>query len=372
MSFDDLYNNFKIVEKEVKRTITLSSSSRSQNMAFLLTHGSTNEVDTATIQVSTVSTPVSTISAHDNTANLSDETVYAFIPDQPNRSQLVHEDLEQIHEDDLEEMDLKWQLALLSIRARRYFQRTDTSSKAMVVIDGAGFDWSYMADDEVSTNMALMTFSDSEVQNKLNKYEFDLATYKRGLASVEEQLVFYKKNEVVFCEQIDVLKRDASFGESKIIALNLQLEKLKKEKESNQIKIDNSENASKSLDKLIRSQISDNSKIGLGYTSYNAVALLPTGLFIPPTIDLSSSGLEEFKQPEFKSYGPKASKSVCVDTSNLIKKAFDTPFIEDWDSDCDEDESKELVVKYENIQHKPEQVNQPRKVNQNPRNNRTN
>nr|GEW39126.1 hypothetical protein [Tanacetum cinerariifolium] len=36
----------------------------------------------------------------------------------------VHEDLEQIHEDDLEEIDLKWQLALLSMRARRYFKRT--------------------------------------------------------------------------------------------------------------------------------------------------------------------------------------------------------------------------------------------------------
>nr|GFA45702.1 hypothetical protein [Tanacetum cinerariifolium] len=38
----------------------------------------------------------------------------------------------------------------------------DTSSKAMVAIDGAGFDWSYMADDEVPTNMARMDFSDSE------------------------------------------------------------------------------------------------------------------------------------------------------------------------------------------------------------------
>nr|GEY31165.1 hypothetical protein [Tanacetum cinerariifolium] len=43
---------------------------------------------------------------------------------QPNGSQLVHEDLEQIYKDDLEKMDLKWQLALLSMRARRYFQRT--------------------------------------------------------------------------------------------------------------------------------------------------------------------------------------------------------------------------------------------------------
>nr|GFD47884.1 hypothetical protein [Tanacetum cinerariifolium] len=41
-----------------------------------------------------------------------------FLANQPNGSQLVHEDLEQIHEDDMEEMDLKWLLALLSIIAR--------------------------------------------------------------------------------------------------------------------------------------------------------------------------------------------------------------------------------------------------------------
>nr|GEW00935.1 putative ribonuclease H-like domain-containing protein [Tanacetum cinerariifolium] len=97
---------------------------RSQNMAFLSSPGSTNEVDTANIQVSTINTPVTTVSTHDNTANLSDPTVYAFLANQPNGSQLVHEDLEQICEDDLEEIDLKWQLALLSMRARRYFKKT--------------------------------------------------------------------------------------------------------------------------------------------------------------------------------------------------------------------------------------------------------
>nr|GEU47487.1 ribonuclease H-like domain-containing protein [Tanacetum cinerariifolium] len=69
--------------------------------------------------IHTVSTPVSTVSSYDNTANLSDATVYAFLSNQPNGYQLVHEYLEQIHVDDLEEMDLKWQLALLSMRARR-------------------------------------------------------------------------------------------------------------------------------------------------------------------------------------------------------------------------------------------------------------
>ncbi|GKF17905.1 ribonuclease H-like domain-containing protein [Tanacetum coccineum] len=49
--------------------------------------------------------------------------------------------------------------------SRRTVNVEEISSKAMLAIDGAGFDWSYMADDEVSTNMALMAFSDSEIHN---------------------------------------------------------------------------------------------------------------------------------------------------------------------------------------------------------------
>ncbi|GJZ17918.1 ribonuclease H-like domain-containing protein [Tanacetum coccineum] len=67
---------------------------------------------------------ISTANTTDNTASLTDAIVYAFLANQPNGSQLVHEDLEKIHKDDLEEMDLKWQLALLSMRARKFYQRT--------------------------------------------------------------------------------------------------------------------------------------------------------------------------------------------------------------------------------------------------------
>ncbi|GJW22598.1 hypothetical protein Tco_0033220 [Tanacetum coccineum] len=187
--------------------------------------------------------------------------------------------------------------------SRRTVNVEETSSKAMVAIDGAGFDWSYMADDEVPTNMALMAFSDSE----FNKSKFNLATYKRGLASVEEQLVFYKKNEVIFCEQLAVLKRDISYKDSEISMLKSELEKLKQEKESNQLKIKKFDNASKSLDKLIGSQIPDKSRKGVGFVSYNVVPPPPIGLFSPPKFDLSNSSLEEFQQPEFEGYGPKIS-----------------------------------------------------------------
>ncbi|GJU53367.1 ribonuclease H-like domain-containing protein [Tanacetum coccineum] len=177
MSIDDLYNNFKIVEQEVKRTVTSSSNSNSssQNMAFVSSPNSTNEVNTANVQVSTANSPVSTADTPDSTANLSDATVYAFLANQPNGSQLVHEDLEQIHEYDLEEMDLndiagydKSKVECFNChkmghfareykgprnqdnrnmnqdRSRRTVNMEETSSKAMMAIDGAGFDWSFM------------------------------------------------------------------------------------------------------------------------------------------------------------------------------------------------------------------------------------
>ncbi|GKD58522.1 hypothetical protein Tco_1296031, partial [Tanacetum coccineum] len=171
------------------------------------------------------------------------------------------------------------------------------------------------------------------------------------------------------CEQIAVLKRDASFKDSKINALNIQIEKLKKEKECNQIKIDKFENASKCLDKLIGSQISNNNRKGVGY---NAVPPPPTGLFAPPTIDLSNSGLKEFQQPEFEGYGFKANKGVCENSSNEIKKTTDAPIIKDWVSDCDEDDYEVMELKSDNVQHKHEQANQPKKVSQNLMNNITN
>ncbi|GKC13308.1 putative ribonuclease H-like domain-containing protein [Tanacetum coccineum] len=54
ISFDDLYNNFKIVEQEVKRSVTSSSNSSSQNVAFVSTPGSSNEDNTANVQYNTL------------------------------------------------------------------------------------------------------------------------------------------------------------------------------------------------------------------------------------------------------------------------------------------------------------------------------
>nr|GFA59840.1 hypothetical protein [Tanacetum cinerariifolium] len=370
MSLDDLYNNFKIVEQEVRGTTSINTSS--QNMAFV-SSPSPNITNEATTDFG-----VSTASAQVSTANLSDATAYAFLVNQPNGSQLMHEDLEQIHKDDLEEMDLKWQLALLSMKAKRVpknqknktrnqetTKRTvnveDTSSKAMVAIDGAGFDWSYMADDESPTNMAFMALSDSKVYTdntcsktylknyatlktqydklrvEFNKSKCNLAYYKRGLASVKEQLIHYKMNESLLNENIVVLKRDILIKDSEIAVLKSKLEKISKEKDVLETKIEKFENASQSLDKLIGSQITDNDKRCLGYVSYNAVPPPHTGRFSPLRINLSHTGLPEFVKPSVQSYGVKPIKAVThtssVKISKPVKENNSAPIIKDWESE---------------------------------------
>ncbi|GJY51678.1 hypothetical protein Tco_0442525 [Tanacetum coccineum] len=53
-----------------------------------------------------------------NIDNLSDAVICSFFASQPNSPQLAHEDLQQIHPDNIEEMDLRWQMAMLTMRAR--------------------------------------------------------------------------------------------------------------------------------------------------------------------------------------------------------------------------------------------------------------
>ncbi|GJU50310.1 hypothetical protein Tco_1219865 [Tanacetum coccineum] len=215
--------------------------------------------------------------------------------------------------------------------SRRTVNVEETSSKAMVAIDGADYE---VHNDKTCSKTCLKSFETLKTQLDdlrigFNKSEFNLATYKRVLASVEEQLVFYKKNEVIFCEQLAVLKRDISYKDSELSMLKIKLEKLKQEKESNQIKIENFNNASKSLDNLIGNQITNKSRKGVVFVSYNVVPPPPTGLFSPLQFDLSNSGLEEFQQPEFEGYGPKTSKSVSEDISNEVRESPDAPLVKE-------------------------------------------
>ncbi|GJT79655.1 hypothetical protein Tco_1053997, partial [Tanacetum coccineum] len=278
MSMDDLYNNLKVYEPEV---IGMSSSSSStQNMAFVSSSnnntGSTNEAVNTAHGVSTASTQVNVVNST-NIDNMSDDVI------------------------------------------------------SLVSCDGlGGYDWSDQANE--GPNYALVAFSssnsDSEVSNDsiclkscletiellksqndqllkdLKKFELMVLAYKTGLKYVEEKLEVYKANESIYSQDIKGLKFEIRIGE-------ITIRKLRKK-----------------LDIMV-----DNYKKGLGYENYNAVPPPYTGNFMPPTPDLSFTGLDEFVN-ELVVENCKAMSSE--EDRKVVKKNDDDPCIEEWVSD-DED-----------------------------------
>ncbi|GJW10046.1 hypothetical protein Tco_1575873 [Tanacetum coccineum] len=152
------------------------------------------------VQVSTANSPISTANSPDITStNLSDAIIYAFLANQPNRSQLVHKDLEQIYENDLEEIDLKCDTARydkskvkcfnyhkMGHFAREYRgprnqdnkNRNQDSSRRTVnmeetfipsygvgLFEGASFDWSFMADEELVLEKEKQTVFPTKIES---------------------------------------------------------------------------------------------------------------------------------------------------------------------------------------------------------------
>ncbi|GKE39844.1 ribonuclease H-like domain-containing protein [Tanacetum coccineum] len=193
-------------------------------------------------------------------------------------------------------MDLRWQIDMLTIRARRFLKMTGRkfyvndnetigfdkskvecynyhkigyfarecralrnqenknrentrrvvtvekiTSNALISCDGFGYDWSDQA-EEGQTNFALMAYSST------------------SLESIEARLLVYKKNESVYKEDIKVLKHEIHLGEVAITELRRKLELAQKQKDEIQLTVENFENSSKNLRKLIDCQIVDKYK----------------------------------------------------------------------------------------------------------------
>nr|GFA88835.1 hypothetical protein [Tanacetum cinerariifolium] len=122
-SLDDLFNSLKIYESKVKHSSSLGT--KSPNLAFISStpSDSTNDSVSAAVNVSAVGTKLfaSTLL---NIDSLSNAVIYSFFVSQSSSPQLDNKDLKQIDADDLEEMDLTWQTAMLTMRARKFLQKT--------------------------------------------------------------------------------------------------------------------------------------------------------------------------------------------------------------------------------------------------------
>ncbi|GJX90581.1 putative ribonuclease H-like domain-containing protein [Tanacetum coccineum] len=364
LSMDDLYNNLKIYETEVKGSS--SSNQNSQNMDF---------VSSNNCGISNQAYGSNSI----NTDRISDA----------------------IDVDDLEELDLKWQMAMLTIRARRFLNKTrrrinandsetigfnkskvecynchknghftrecraprknnniepirrnvtveKTETKALVAQDGHGYDWSDHS-EKGPTNFALMAYtssgssssssSDSEVSTcskaclksyetlkehydnltkDFNKSQLNVGAYKACLESVEARLDVYKKNEVVFEEDIKILKLDIKLRDNALTKLRKKFEKAKKEREDLKLTLEKFGNLSINLSKLLEIQENDRYKTSEGY---HVVPPPYTGNFMPPKSDLVLADEEEYVFSE--------SITSEVKTNESKTKSVGEPLIED-------------------------------------------
>ncbi|GJX24869.1 putative ribonuclease H-like domain-containing protein [Tanacetum coccineum] len=245
---------------------------------------------------------------------------------------------------------------------------------ALIVQDGLGYDWSYIAQDE-PTEFALMAYtsgSDTEVQScskncvktyeklqkqfdeqrqTLNKANLEIVAYQLGLESVEAQLIVHQKNEAVYEEKIAVLEFKVKDKGNAVTRLTNQLEQTLKEKEDLKAKLEQFETSSKNLNKLINSQLSTKDKTGLGYgdqlnesdsevlnsvfdsrlsdgddnqandrfkkgNKYHAVPPPLTGNYMPLLADLSFAGLDD---SVYRPTTNKTSASISNDEASVTQ-----------------------------------------------------
>ncbi|GJW26871.1 putative ribonuclease H-like domain-containing protein [Tanacetum coccineum] len=266
MILDDVYNHLKFYEPEVQK----SAGSNSQNMAFI----SSSNTNSGKSKVSTIQ-GVSTPSVQVSTAST------------------------DIDDDDIEEMDIKWNLALLSMRADRW--NALISIRWAILLESAEHQGVKTKEEEKATRRILRK-NPKNLNNKIIKLneelsdcETDLYNYKRGLSQVEARLVEFKNNEIKLCERIRVLERDIELKDNKIENLRNELEELKKEKDN----------------------IDD--KTGLGLNEYTDVPPPPAQVYSPPTNDLSWTGLPEFVDDTITDYSrPTPSIDVPRDVSESV------------------------------------------------------
>ncbi|GJS62857.1 hypothetical protein Tco_0677421 [Tanacetum coccineum] len=282
LSFDDLYNNLRVFESDVRGSI--ASSYSTQNVTFV---------------------------------SFESTSMYPFFANQSSGPQLDHEDLEQLDEFDLEEMDLKWQVAMISMRLKKFYKKTgrklqfdaqwstgykakdnkrrpkkQEEPKALVTLDGDGVDWTGYAEDE-QENFALMAYNNS-------RSDTDVTSCSK------ECVEAYAKLKKIYDEQREQLG-DASI-EIKAYTLALAkklLAEAVKEKEELKINLKNFQSSSKGLSKLLKSQMSAKDKSGLGLQMLKGMHAVPspmTGNNMPQKSDF---GIDELNF----TYGQKQSKT---------------------------------------------------------------
>nr|GEV62791.1 hypothetical protein [Tanacetum cinerariifolium] len=273
--------NLKIYEAEVKSSS--STSHTTQNVAFVSSQNTDNTNESVSVVASVfAASTIPPASILPNVDNLSDDVIYPFFASQSNSPQFNNDDLKQIDADDLEEMDLKWQMAILTMRARRFLQRTKKNLGANETTS-TWFDMSKVEcyNCHKRGHFARECMSPRDARNKDTQRRNVLvktSTSKElvsqcdgvGLESVKDRLVVYHEN--VFEEDIKLLKLDVMLRDNALVELRKNFEATEKERDDYESDVS-----------VPTSLVYDRYKSGEGY---HAVPPPYTGTFMPPKPDL--------------------------------------------------------------------------------------
>nr|GEX31273.1 hypothetical protein [Tanacetum cinerariifolium] len=287
---------------------------------------STNGAVNTAHGVSTTSTQVN-VAYSTNIDNLSDAAICSFFASQLNSPQLVHEDLEQIHPYDIEEMDLRWQMAMLTMRARKFLKKI-------------GRKLSVNGNETIS-------FDNFKVECYNCHKSGRFARECRALRNQDNKNKESSRRSLPVEEGLNYALIDfssLSFNSKKYLleSLGRSLKWLKKKKDGIQLNVEKFEHASKSLNKLIDCQIVENCKKGLGYENYCAVSPPYTGNFMPPTPNLSFTSLDEFVN---KHVVENCKAMSSEEGRKVVRKNDDALIIKEWVSNDEKENVSQSKIK---------------------------
>nr|GEZ50360.1 ribonuclease H-like domain-containing protein [Tanacetum cinerariifolium] len=199
--------------------------------------------------------------------------------------------------DDLKEMDLRWQMVMLTMRANRFIQKTGQNLRANRPTS-MGFDMSKVEcynchrkrhfsrecrspkdsrrNEEEHANFALMAFSssssssDTEVKENQEKDKIGSKpdkNEKRGkagksLESIKARLLVYKQNESVFEENIKLFNIEVQLRDTALVTLRQKLKKAEQERNDLKLKLEKFQTSSRNLTELLASQTNKKSRSG--------------------------------------------------------------------------------------------------------------
>nr|GEX81924.1 ribonuclease H-like domain-containing protein [Tanacetum cinerariifolium] len=207
-----------------------------------------------------------------NVDSLSNDVIYSFFASQSSSPQLDNKDLKQIDADDLVEMDLKWQMAMLTMRARKFLQKTGRN----LGVNGPtsmGFDMAKVEcyDCHKKGHFARECRSPKDsrrtavAEPQRRSVPIETSTSNAlvsqcdgtGLESVEARFLVYKQNESVLEENIKLLNTEVQLRDTALVTLRQKLETTEKERDDLNMKLEKFQTSSKRLTDLLASQTSN-------------------------------------------------------------------------------------------------------------------